>query len=99
MERKLYRGIMTPSLVLTVGFGIWLACLLGSDWVTATNWFQVKLLLVAVLVVYHFYLGSLVKTFARDRNRRSHVFYRWINEFPVVILIAVVILAVVKPVL
>ena len=60
-------------------------------------WLHIKLGLIALLVVYHLYCGKLVKDFRDDRNRRSHVWYRWFNEIPVVFLIAVVLLAVLKP--
>jgi len=97
MERKLYRGIMTPSMLFTVALGLWL--LLDYAWqaYSQMGWLHAKLLLVAVLIGYHLYCGKLLKDFRDDRNRRSHVFYRWFNEFPVLILIAVVLLAVVKP--
>ena len=97
MERKLYAGIMTPSLVLVVALGLALIAVLGYGWFKATTWLHVKLVLVAILIAYHFYLGQVLREFSNDSNRRSHVFYRWINEFPVLILIAVVLLAVVKP--
>lgn len=93
MERKLYRGIMTPTLVLTLVFGAWLWLGYGFK----GGWLAAKLALVAVLVAFHFWLGSLLKDFARDANRRSHVFYRWINELPLVLLAAIVVLVVVKP--
>jgi putative membrane protein len=93
MERKLYYGIMTPGAVLTIVFGTWLW--LGYD--RGGGWLGPKLALVAVLIGYHLYCGKLMKDFKNDRNRHGHVFYRWLNEFPVVILLAVVILAVVKP--
>lgn len=60
-------------------------------------WLHIKLLLLAILVIYHFYCGHLMRTFAEDRNIRSHVWYRWFNEVPVVILFAVVLLATLKP--
>lgn len=97
MERKLYVGIMTPSLLLVAVMGVGLIAVWGYDWFKATTWLHVKLALVAVLVAYHFYLGRIVRLFKTDQNRHSHVFYRWINEFPVLILVAVIILAVVKP--
>lgn len=97
MERKLFYGITTPGAVLTIAAGVWLIALRGVDWLLATSWLQAKLVLIAVLLAYHVYLGVLVGRFAADRNRRGHVFYRWINEAPVLILVAVVILAVVKP--
>lgn len=93
MERKLYRGIMTPSMALTLVFGIYLAWRLGF----AGGWLHLKMALVAALVWYHLYCGKLLKQFAQDENKRSHVFYRWFNELPAVLLIVIVLLAVVKP--
>ena len=96
MERKLYRGITTPSMVATVVFGVWLISYNASGYFSQ-GWMHAKLFLVAILIVYHFFCGHLVKVFRDDQNTRSHVFYRWFNELPVLILLAVVILAVVKP--
>lgn len=96
MERKLYRGITTPSMIATVIFGLWLLSYNVPGYMSQ-GWMHAKLLLVTVLIVYHFYCGHLVRVFRDDRNTRSHVFYRWFNELPVLILLAVVILAVVKP--
>lgn len=96
MERKLYRGIATPSMVITVALGFWLISYNPAGYFSQ-GWLHAKLALVAVLVAYHFYCGHLVKVFRDDANRRSHVFYRWFNEFPVLVLIAVVILVTVKP--
>lgn len=93
MERKLYYGIMTPGAVLTILFGLWLWLGYGIS----GGWLHAKLVLVIVLIAYHLYCGKLLADFKYDRNRRSHVYYRWFNEFPVAILIAVVILVVVKP--
>ncbi len=92
MERKLYYGIMTPGAVLTILLGL----LLWLGYGIAGTWLYLKLALVAILVVYHLYCGKLLTDFRHDRNRHSHVFYRWLNEFPVLILIPVVILAVFK---
>lgn len=92
MERKLYR-FMTPLGVLALVFGSWLW--LGYGFAGA--WLDLKLALVAVLVAYHLYCGHLVAVFARDENVHSHVFYRWFNELPVLILFVVVVLVVVKP--
>ncbi|WP_166269800.1 protoporphyrinogen oxidase HemJ [Marinobacter caseinilyticus] len=96
MERKLYRGITTPSMVATLVFGSWLLSYNASGYLSQ-GWLLLKLLLVAVLIGYHFYCGRLVKVFRDDANQRSHVFYRWFNELPVLVLLAVVILATVKP--
>lgn len=92
MERKLYR-FMTPLGVLALVFGIWLW--LGYGY--SGTWLNIKLGLVAVLVVYHLYCGHLVKVFAADANQYGHVFYRWFNEVPVLILFAIVFLVVLKP--
>ena len=97
MERKLFYGIMTPGAMLTVIFGIWLMFLRGSDWVSSTTWLHLKLGVVLILVAYHVYLGIVVGRFKNNTNSHSHVFYRWLNEFPVVVLILAVVLAVVKP--
>jgi len=93
MERKLFHGIMTPSAVLALVLGVWLW--LGYGF--AGGWLHVKLALVAVLVAYHAYCYRLLVDFREGRNRHGHVFYRWLNEFPVLILIAAVVLVVVKP--
>lgn len=95
MERKLYRGIMTPSMVVAVGLGLALLWLQPA-WL-AQGWLHAKLTLVAALVVYHFVCASILKSFAADNNTRSHVFYRWFNEAPVFVLLGAVILVVVKP--
>ena len=93
MERKLFYGIMTPGAVLSLVSGGWLW--LGYGY--SGGWLHAKLALVAVLIAYHVYCGKLMLDFRHDRNRYGHVFYRWLNEFPTVILIAAVILVVVKP--
>ena len=96
MERKLYRGIMTPSMVVVIALGIWMLSM-NTSFYFSQGWMHAKLTLVALLVVYHFYCGHLLKVFKEDRNTRSHVFYRWFNEVPVFILLGVVILVVVRP--
>ena len=96
MERKLYRGIMTPSAFIAVILGLWMV-IDRWDYFRAANWMQIKLALVVVLIGYHGYCGKLLKVFATDQNSRNHVFYRWFNEIPVFILVAVVILVIVKP--
>ena len=93
MERKLYRGIMMPCMVLTVALGTWL----WLGWGFRGGWLHAKLALVALLLAHHFWLGAIVGRFAREANTRSHVFYRWINEIPLIYLVAIVILVVVKP--
>ena len=92
MERKLFFGIMTPGGILTIVFGLWLWLGYG---ITGT-WLHIKLALVAALIAYHVYCGKLMFDFKHDRNRYGHVFYRWLNELPTVILVAVVLLVVLK---
>jgi len=92
MERKLYRFV-TPIAWLAIGFGLWLWLGYGIG----GGWMNAKFVLVLVLVGYHYYCGRLVKQFAADQNTRSHIFFRWFNEIPVLVLAAVVILVTVKP--
>ncbi|MBK3873193.1 protoporphyrinogen oxidase HemJ [Stutzerimonas frequens] len=96
MERKLYRGIMLPSMIATLGLGIWMTVLNPSLFSTG-GWLHAKLALVALLIGYHHICGAQLKRFARDENMRGHVFYRWFNEVPVLFLVAIVILVVVRP--
>lgn len=96
MERRLYRGIMTPSAIAVFILGAWL---LGLEWdyYKTQAWMHAKLAIVFLLYGYHGMCGRFVRDFANDRNTRSHVFYRIFNEIPVVALIAVVILVIVRP--
>lgn len=97
MERKLFFGIMTPGAVITIALGLWM---LIPNWSAYTigYWMLLKLGLVCLLVLYHIWCGKIVKDFKHDRNTRSHVWFRWFNEAPVLALIAVVVLAVVRPI-
>lgn len=95
MERKLYRGIMTPSMIATLVLGIWLLYL-NPAWLKM-GWMHAKLTLVVLLIGYHHVCLAYMKKFAVDANTKSHVFYRWFNEVPVIFLIAIIILVVVKP--
>jgi putative membrane protein len=85
-----------PGAVLTVLFGLWTLAYDLEHYLEA-GWLHAKLALVACLIGYHVYLGRLLVLFRHDRNPHGHVFYRWLNELPVLILVAVVVLAVVKP--
>ncbi len=95
MERKLYR-FTTPSMALTIIFGTWL---LIGNWSAYASfaWIYIKLFFIALLIIYHLWCGRIAKDFANETNSRSHVWYRWFNEAPVLALFVVVILAVVKP--
>ncbi|MCY3803766.1 MAG: protoporphyrinogen oxidase HemJ [Gammaproteobacteria bacterium] len=95
MERKLFRGIMTPSAVLALLSGI--AILHYVPGFLHTGWMALKLALVGLLIFYHVWCGVILKAFREDRNTRSHVWYRWFNEAPVLALVAIVVLVTVKP--
>ena len=96
MERKLIRGIGNPSLLATIILGVWLA---SYNWAYYQNaaWFWLKAAMVFILVIYHMVCIYLWKQFCNDNNTRSHIFYRWFNEFPVLLLIIIVCLVVIKP--
>ena len=94
MERKLFWGIATPGGLLTAVSGLWL----WQGWFQgAGGWLHAKLALVVLLAAYHVWCGKLMIDFRNERNTRSHVWFRWFNEVPVVILVAVVLLVVLKP--
>ena len=94
MERRLFWGIMTPGGALTLASGLWLWLAWFRD---AGGWLHAKLALVVLLAGYHAWCWRLLREFAVGRNRRTHVWYRWFNEAPTLVLFATVILVVVKP--
>lgn len=96
MERKLYRGIMTPSMIATWTFGLWML-FLGWDTYKTQGWLHLKLVLVVLLSAYHGACGFYRKKLVDNPQYKSHVFWRWFNEVPVFALVAIVILVVVKP--
>lgn len=96
MERKLYRGIMWPSLLATWALGLAMV-VAGWDVYRTQHWLHVKLLLVLALTGYHLACGHFRKQLLTQPQYKSHVFWRWFNEAPVLVLVAVVILVVVKP--
>ena len=96
MERKLYRGIMTPSAVLSIIFGA-IVYSYNPVYYSSSAWMHAKLFCVALLLVYHFLCGQHLKNFRDDKNEKSHVYFRIFNEAPVALLILIVILVVVKP--
>lgn len=97
MERKLYYGIMTPGMLLTLVFGIWM--LIDYAWIPyhASGWLHAKFGLLLLLVAYHVYCGYCVREFKHDRNQHTHVYYRWLNEIPVLFLFGIILLATLKP--
>jgi protoporphyrinogen IX oxidase len=92
MARKLYR-FMTLLAIFALGFGVWLWLGYGFG----GGWLHAKLALVVVLIGFHHGCGRLLAKFEQGRNTRSHVWYRWFNEIPTVILLLVVLLTVLKP--
>ena len=96
MERKLYRGIMTPAMVATWAFGL---CMLLPNWAAYKSqlWLHIKLCLVIALTIYHVSCGRFRLKLLENSQYKSHIFWRWFNEVPVIILIGVVILVIVKP--
>ncbi len=99
MERKLYFGIMMPGGILTIIFGFWLLFLNGWNTYQGTYyWLHLKLACILLLIVYHVYCGKLLLDFKHDRNKHSHIWYRWFNEIPVLFLFIIIILAVVRPI-
>ena len=92
MARRLYRFttiLMVPALLL----GLWLAMMIGMK----HGWLHAKLVLVILAIGYHHACGSILKKFERGVNTRSHTWFRWFNEVPVILLLVIVILATVKP--
>ncbi len=96
MEKKLFYAITTPGAVLTLVFGLWLISYNPVGYMQMF-WLHIKLGLVLLLIIYHIYLGKLLRDFKYNQNKHGHVFYRWLNEVPALFLIVIVILAVVKP--
>lgn len=96
MERKLFFGIATPGSLLTILLGFWLMSR-GYETYLHMVWLHLKLTLVFFLTLYHIYLGKLLFDFKADRNKHSHIYYRWLNEVPVLFLVAIVLLVIIKP--
>ena len=97
MEKKLYNYIMTPAMILSWVFGLILIHEIGFQQL-ASLWLQLKLILVLLLTVYHFYLGSLLNKFKLDQNRNTSKFYRYINEVPTLLLILIIFIVIFKPI-
>ena len=97
MERKMFYYIMSPAMVLSWLFGLVLILEIGIDQL-ASLWLQLKLILVVLLTVYHFYLGALLERFKLNQNKKSSKFYRYINEIPTLLLILIVFIVIFKPI-
>lgn len=94
MARRLYR-FMTPLVVLAVGLGLWLFLYYGLGQHQA--WMHAKIALVILLIIYHLVCGRMLKRFEQSANTRSHRYYRWFNEIPVILLMIITVLVVVRP--
>ncbi|MFT6732619.1 MAG: putative membrane protein [Polaribacter sp.] len=94
MAKKLYRFV-TPFMMLTIFFGSWMLYL--NDVLINSLWMQIKLGFVLTLVMYHFICGYDLKRFINKDEIKGHIYYRWFNEFPVIVLFSVIILAIIKP--
>ena len=96
MEKKLYFYIMTPAMTLSWIFGLLLIHSIGFQQLAQT-WLILKIIFVVILTFYHFYLGNVLNQFKLDQNKRSHKFYRYINEIPTILLILIVFVVIFKP--
>ena len=96
MEKKLLWGIMTPSALLTILFGLILTCMYMPEYLSQP-WLQIKISLVTILLIYHIWCIKIYRNFLHNRNKNSHVWFRWFNEFPVLMLTLIIILVVYKP--
>ena len=96
MERKLIWGIMNPSLIVVIIFGVALLFYFDQN-VFFSGWLITKIIMVVLLVVFHFLAYTWYKDFSLDQNKKSGVFFRWVNEIPAVLMIGIVILVVIKP--
>ena len=97
MERKLYFYIMTPAMILTWLFGLILISSLGFE-ILSTTWIKLKLVLITLLTLYHFYLSKLLGDFKNNQNTKSSKFFRIINEVPTILLILIVFVVIFKPI-
>lgn len=96
MAHKLLRFTTVLS-IPALGLGLWLWLGYGIGRGAGNGWMHAKLAAVALVIGYHHACGVLLRRFAQGANRRDHVWYRWFNEAPVVLLVVVVVLVVVKP--
>ena len=96
MEKKLYFYIMTPAMTLSWIFGLLLIHTIGFQQLAQT-WLILKIIFVVILTIYHFYLGNVLNQFKLGQNKRSHKFYRYINEIPTILLILIVFVVIFKP--
>ena len=97
MERRLLKAIMNPAMISTWVSGLFIAHMLGQFSSAVEIWFLVKVVLVILLTVYHMYIANCLKAFQADRNEKSQLYFRVLNEVPTLLLIGIVIMVVVQP--
>ncbi|MCF1743876.1 protoporphyrinogen oxidase HemJ [Paradevosia shaoguanensis] len=95
MERRLYRGIMTPAMIASWIFGLIMVFNGMVDW--SSGWPWVKAAFVIALSGYHGWMGGFLRAFREDRNVKPQKFFRMINEVPTLLMIVIVIMVIVKP--
>ncbi len=93
MEKKLYYYIMTPAMIATIIFGVYMASVISFNFI----WLHAKITLVIFIIGFHHGLGKWRKNFAQNKNIHTEKFYRIINEIPTILLILIVILVIIKP--
>jgi putative membrane protein len=98
MGSRLYYGIMTPSALLTFFCGLGMLHARGIEAYHGQMWLDVKAALLLTLIVYHLFCGRYLKQFRQDVNQHSALFYRWFNEYPALVLVAIIVLTVVRPI-
>ena len=96
MERKLLWGIMTPGGVLTLIFGFYLTVNYYQIYFSQ-SWMIYKLFCIFLLIIYHFWCIKIFFTFKNNLNKKTHIWFRWFNEVPVILLVAIIFLAIYKP--
>ena len=97
MERRLLKAIMTPGMVASSVIGISLVLVLGAGALEREIWFVIKVVLVVLMTIYHFWLAGFVRSFSKDSITRTSKFFRLINEIPTLLMIVIVVLVVVRP--
>ena len=97
MEKRLYFYIMRPAMILTWLFGIILIYIIGFE-TFSYLWFQIKIILVILMSIYHGYLGVCLKSLKLGTNKKSSKFFRVINEIPTILLILIVFIVIFKPI-
>ena len=97
MEKKLFFYIMTPAMILAWLFGLLLIHSIGFQQL-GQIWMLLKIVLVVILTIYHFYLGRMVNQFKLNQNKHTHKFFRIINEIPTILLILIIFVVIFKPI-